>query len=98
MRKRAISEVRRFSLKEPVREALVQGEGLTTYVLHLEAGQRRACDAGEATYQVLEGDAVFRGENGAETARKGSVLVGRPTEIENLGGGLLVILETRAGG
>jgi hypothetical protein len=79
-----------------VREPLLDGATLAVAVLHLEAGQSHRPEPGEAAYQVLEGDAAFRSGGASETARKGSVLVGEPEVIENLGGGLLVILETRA--
>lgn len=95
MRKRAISESRRFSLKQARREPLVQGEAVAALVLHFEAGQSLEPPPGEASYQVLEGEAVFRDGRRLERARKGQVLIGAPTSIENPGGGLLVILETR---
>lgn len=95
MRKRAVSESRRFSLKGPLRDPLVQGETIAAFLLHFEAGQSLEPPAGEASYQVLEGDATFRAGETVERVRKGQVLIGAPASIENPGGGLLVILETR---
>lgn len=95
MRKRAISESRRFSLKQARREPLVQGETVAALVLHFEAGQALEPPPGEASYQVLEGEAAFRDGERVERASKGQVLIGAPASIENPGGGLLVILETR---
>lgn len=98
MQKRAISDGRRFSLKKPVRTPLLAGQGVETFLLCFEGGQSLAPEPGEASYQVLEGDAVFASPDASEKARKGQVLVGSPERIENLGGGLLVVLETRARG
>ena len=95
MQKRSISEGRKFSLKNPIRETLVQGEHVATYRLCFEGGQAYNPEPGEASYQVLEGDALFMDHNGPARARKGEMVLGAPHEIENAGGGLLVILETR---
>ena len=96
MQKRSITEGRKFSLKQALREPLLQGEAVSAYRLFFEGGQAFNPEPGEASYQVLEGDALFMDHNGPARARKGEVIVGRPHEIENAGGGLLVILETRS--
>ena len=95
MQKRSLSEGRSFSLKAPVRKPILEGGNISVHGLYFEGGQSLMPEAGEATYQVLEGDAEFTDAKGSERARKGQVVVGSITRIENLGGGLLVILETR---
>ena len=95
MLKRSVSESRRFSLKAAIREPLLQGESVSVYAINFEAGQRFEPPAGEAAYQVLEGEAAFTTENGIENGAKGQILIGSPSAIENRAGGLLVILETR---
>lgn len=95
MQKRSLSEGRKFSLKAPVRELILDGAGLIVHGLYFEGGQSLMPESGEATYQVLEGDAEFTDAKGSERARKGQIVVGNITRIENLGGGLLVMLETR---
>jgi hypothetical protein len=96
VQKRSLSESRKFSLKAPVREAMLEGSRVSVHGLYFEGGQSLSTEPGEASYQVLEGDAAFTGPHGTERARKGNILVGEVQLIENLGGGLLVILETRA--
>lgn len=95
MQKSSLSEGRTFSLKAPVRKAVLEGNSIAVYGLYFEGGQSLMPESGEATYQVLEGDAEFTDAKGSERARKGQVVVGNITRIENLGGGLLVMLETR---
>jgi len=95
MLKRPISESRRFSLKAPIREPILQGESVSIYAINFEAGQRYEPGAGEAAYQVLEGEATFTSDAGSENGAKGQVLIGSPSSIENRAGGLLVVLETR---
>lgn len=96
MQKRSLSEGRKFSLKSAVREAMLEGSRLSVHSLYFEGGQSLSPESGEASYQILEGDAAFTGPAGTERARKGNLVVGEVSLIENLGGGLLVILETRA--
>jgi hypothetical protein len=96
VQKRSLSEGRKFSLKAPVREAMLEGSRVSVHGLYFEGGQNLTTESGEASYQILEGDAAFTGPQGTERARKGHIVVGEVNLIENLGGGLLVILETRA--
>ncbi len=95
MEKRSLSEGRRFSLKAPVREVMLEGSSIAVHGLYFEGGQQLTLPPGEASFQVLEGDAAFTGSEGTERARKGNIVMGEVNLIENLGGGLLVILETR---
>jgi hypothetical protein len=94
--KRSLSDGRKFSLKAPVREVMLEGSSMAVHGLYFEGGQQLTLPPGEASYQILEGDAAFTGPHGTERARKGNIVVGEVNLIENLGGGLLVILETRA--
>ena len=96
MQKRSLIDARKFSLKAAVREPMLEGGRVSLHSLYFEGGQSFTPQPGEASYQILEGDAAFTGPEGTERARKGHVLVGEVDLIENLGGGLLVILETRA--
>lgn len=95
VQKRSLSEGRKFSLKAAVQEPMLEGSHLSLRTLYFEGGQSLTPQPGEASYQILEGDAVFSGPQGTERARKGHVVLGEVGLIENLGGGLLVILETR---
>lgn len=95
MLKKMISAGRRFSLKAPIREILLEGEELVVYAMYFEAGQTLLASDGEASYQVLEGDALFRDPHSIERVSKGQILIGAPSSIENAGGGLLVVLEIR---
>ena len=95
MQKRSLSEGRKFSLKAAVREPMLEGSGISLHSLYFEGGQSLTPEPSEASYQILEGDAAFTGPQGTERARKGQILLGEVGLIENLGGGLLVILETR---
>jgi hypothetical protein len=95
MLKRPLSESRRFSLKNPLREPLLQGDTIAVFAINFEGGQRYEPQGGEAVFQVLEGEATFTSDTGVENGAKGQVLIGAPTLIENRAGGLLVVLETR---
>jgi hypothetical protein len=75
---------------------MLEGARISLYSLYFEGGQSFTPEPGEASYEILEGDAAFTGPEGTERTRKGNVLLGEVSLIENLGGGLLVILETRA--
>lgn len=97
-----ISEARSFSLKSIQKNRLVKTEDLEVTLLCFEAGQRddESLHQGTSLYQVLEGEAlVYQGEE-RERLGKGklmAVATGTPHTLENAGGGLLVILATRAG-
>lgn len=97
----SISNARKFSLKRIERSTLVKTTDLHIELICFEAGQRD--DEGSHThssvYQVLEGEALIK--QGAESLRLGkgklfNVPAGTPHVLENAGGGLLVVMATRA--
>lgn len=98
----SIDEGRRFSLHEVQRSVLLEADGLTVEAWSFEAGQRLAPEASPETrsYQVLEGEALLRaGDGPAHRLGKGRVALlgaGERHALENAGGGLLVVLVTRA--
>lgn len=96
-----ISDARRFSLQEVQRRDLLSADGLQLELVCFEAGQRaeEASYGGASVYQVLEGEALVRAEGESYRLGKGkllSVAAGQPHLLENAGGGLLVVLATRA--
>lgn len=97
----SISSARKFSLKRIERTTLVETADLHIELICFEAGQRD--DEGShdhsSVYQVLEGEALIK--QGAESLRLGkgkllSVPAATPHTLENAGGGLLVVMATRA--
>lgn len=97
-----ISDARRFSLDSVQHRELDTVAGLRAELICFEAGQAEPVrsTAGASTYQVLEGEAMFR--SGGETFRLGkgrlaSVPAGADYTIENAGGGLLVVLAIGVG-
>jgi quercetin dioxygenase-like cupin family protein len=96
-----ISEGRRFSLDVVEKSELVDTEDLQVQLLCFEAGQRDQADRFDKTciYQVLEGEALFREGDANRRLGKGKLLTvpgGTEHAIENAGGGLLVVMATRA--
>ena len=98
-----LSDARRFSLDDVQRADLLDEAGLSAELLCFEAGQRDEEQRrdGPSLYQVLEGEALLR--IGGERHRLGkgklvSMPAGTEHVLENAGGGLLVVLATRASG
>lgn len=96
-----ISDARRFSLDDVQRSTLLREGDLSVEVLCFEAGQTddEAQRDDVSIYQVLEGEALLR--VGGERHRLGkgklaSVPAGTAHVLENAGGGLLVVMATRA--
>jgi len=97
----SIQEARRFSLADVQRSALLEQGDLTAELLCFEAGQSAgpATHGGSVVYQVLEGEALVRAAGTTERLGKGRLLAlagGAEHELENAGGGLLVVLAVRA--
>jgi mannose-6-phosphate isomerase-like protein (cupin superfamily) len=96
-----INDAREFSLAEVRRNPLLQTDDFAVTLLCFEAGQRdeESVHHSSSLYQVLEGEAlVYQGDD-RERLGKGKVLAvpaGTPHVLENAGGGLLVVLATRA--
>lgn len=101
MQTHAIADARRFSLRDvQVRQIVHQG-GVLIELLCFEAGQRLedADHAAACVYQVLEGEALVREPSGTSRLGKGviaTVDAGTEHALENAGGGLLVVMRTRA--
>jgi len=98
----AIADARRFSLARVERRPLVDAPDLRVELVCFEAGQREeALDpAATVSYQVLEGEALVRAGEELVRLGKGKLLrvdPGTVHTLENAGGGLLVVLSTRAG-
>lgn len=101
MNKVTISEARKFSLESVQARTLLEEGGLVSELLCFEAGQVAAPRefGGGAVYQVLEGEALVSSGGATERLGKGKLLSvsgGLEHTIENAGGGLLVVLTTRA--
>ena len=98
----AIADARRFSLAHVERRPLVDAPDLRVELVCFEAGQReQELDyAATVSYQVLEGEALVRSGDELVRLGKGRLLrvdPGTVHTLENAGGGLLVVLSTRAG-
>lgn len=101
MKRVSIQEARRFSLEGVQRSTLVEEAGLKAELLCFEAGQRAEPQShpGGVIYQVLEGEALVTAGGATERLGKGRLLSlegGAEHTVENAGGGLLVVLSTRA--
>lgn len=96
-----ISDARQFSLSGIQRNELLATDDFRVTLLCFEAGQRddeRSHD-GSCLYQVLEGEALVRRGEDSQRLGKGRLLAvpaGTPHLLENAGGGLLVVMATRA--
>jgi mannose-6-phosphate isomerase-like protein (cupin superfamily) len=101
MNSAVIGDARKFSLSEVQRNQLLRTDDLSVSLLCFEAGQRdeESVHHSSSLYQVLEGEAlVYQGDD-RERLGKGKIVAipaGTPHVLENAGGGLLVILATRA--
>jgi quercetin dioxygenase-like cupin family protein len=96
-----ISDARRFSLDDVQRSTLLREGEVSVEVLCFEAGQRdeEAQRDDLSLYQVLEGEALLRIGDERHRLGKGkiaSVPAGTAHVLENAGGGLLVVMATRA--
>ncbi|UCH25734.1 MAG: hypothetical protein JSV66_17700 [Trueperaceae bacterium] len=96
-----ISQGRRFSLDAVQKSELVDTDDLQVQLLCFEAGQGDRDDRFDKTciYQVLEGEALFKQGDVSKRLGKGRLLIvpgGLEHAIENAGGGLLVVMATRA--
>lgn len=96
----SIQEARRFSLADVQRSALLEQGDLTAELLCFEAGQSAgpATHGGSVVYQVLEGEALVSAGGSRERLGKGRLLTvdaGVEHNVENAGGGLLVVLAIR---
>lgn len=96
-----IQQARRFSLEEVQRQTLTELGDLTLELLCFEAGQSdgERVASGSTVYQVLEGEALVHADGSTERLGKGRLLTltaGTAHTVENAGGGLLVVLATRA--
>ncbi len=96
-----ISDARSFSLHRVQRSDLVRTPDLQIELICFEAGQRD--DQGEhqtfSVYQVLEGEALVHAGGEGQRLGKGKLLTvpsGQAHTLENAGGGLLVVMATRA--
>ncbi len=97
-----IADARRFSLARVERRSLVDAPDLRVELVCFEAGQREdeLDHAATVSYQVLEGEALVRAGEELVRLGKGRLLrvdPGTVHTLENAGGGLLVVLSTRAG-
>jgi quercetin dioxygenase-like cupin family protein len=96
-----ISDARQFSLKSIQRNDLVKRKDLQIELICFEAGQRDKETAHDKTcvYQVLEGELLVKQEDVSKRLGKGKLLTlpsGSKHVLENAGGGLLVVMATRA--
>lgn len=97
----SLSDARRFSLTQIERRELVGASDLQVEMLCFEAGQRGEEHSYPRTtvYQVLEGEALVRAAGENRRLGKGKLLSVDPEtahRLENAGGGLLVMLASRA--
>lgn len=96
-----ISDVRAFSLEGVQKGDLVKTTDVHVQLLCFEAGQRDKEESASKTtiYQVLEGEALVRQDGESVRLGKGKLLsvpAGHAHTLENAGGGLLVVMATRA--
>lgn len=96
-----ISDARRFSLDDVQRSTLLREGEVSVEVLCFEAGQRdeEATRDDLSLYQVLEGEALLRVGDERHRLGKGKIASlppGTAHVLENAGGGLLVVMATRA--
>jgi mannose-6-phosphate isomerase-like protein (cupin superfamily) len=97
----SINNARKFSLKQIERSTLIKTTDLHIELICFEAGQRddEGSHAHSSVYQVLEGEALIK--QGGESLRLGkgkllNVPASTPHVLENAGGGLLIVMATRA--
>ena len=96
-----ISDARSFSLESVQQRELVRTDDISIQLLCFEAGQKHAEQNVPTTcvYQVLEGEALVRKDGEKQRLGKGKLLTvsaNQPHQLENAGGGLLVVMATHA--
>ena len=96
-----ISDARAFSLDSVQKNDLVKTDDIHAQLLCFEAGQRDEEEQTSKTtvYQVLEGEALVRQDGESVRLGKGKLLsvpAGQAHTLENAGGGLLVVMATKA--
>ena len=101
MKTASIGDAREFSLDGVRKVDLLDTGDLDVTLLCFEAGQRdeELVHHASSVYQVLEGEALVDADGDRERLGKGKVMAipaGVPHVLENAGGGLLVVLATRA--
>ena len=101
MKKVGIQEARKFSLSSVQIQPLLEQQDLTCQLMCFEAGQGAEAEtpSGSSVYQVLEGEALITSADAKERLGKGRLVTvqgGVEHKVENAGGGLLVVLATRA--
>ena len=96
-----ISDARQFSTSSIQKSDLVRSDDLHMWLICFEAGQRDD-EAGydkTCVYQVLEGEAILRQGDVSKRLSKGklhTMPANTAHVLENAGGGLLVVMATRA--
>ncbi len=93
-----ISKARRFSLNAVQVGDLATAGGMSAQLVCFEAGQSWRGGDEAVIYQVMEGEALIRAGEATERVGKGrlaTLSAGEAHEVENAGGGLLVVLAVR---
>lgn len=96
-----ISDARRFSLKSIQHSDLVKTKDLHIELICFEAGQRdeEISHSKTCVYQVLEGELLIKQDDINKRLGKGKLLsipASAKHTLENAGGGLLVVMATKA--
>lgn len=96
-----IADARQFSLKSVQTSKLLNTNDLQVDLICFEAGQKNPETTNPKTtlYQVLEGEALISQNDTSQRLGKGKLLSIPPSsshQLENAGGGLLVIMATKA--
>jgi quercetin dioxygenase-like cupin family protein len=96
-----ISDARQFSLKTTQHSDLVKTKDLHVELICFEGGQqdKEQSHNKSCVYQVLEGELLIKQNDVSKRLGKGKLLTVSPETkhlLENAGGGLLVVMATRA--
>ena len=96
-----ISDARQFSLKSIQHSDLVKTDDLHVELICFEGGQKdKEISSGKTcVYQVLEGELLLKQADITKRLGKGKLLTvpaGTKHTLENAGGGLLVVMATKA--
>ncbi len=96
-----ISDARTFSLKSVQHSDLVKTKDLHVELICFEGGQRaeELSHSKTCVYQVLEGELLVKQNDVSKRLGKGKLLTlpaATKHTLENAGGGLLVVMATRA--
>ena len=97
----SIADARQFSLKEVQDSQLLSTADIEVNLICFEAGQKHIETSHPKTmlYQVLEGEALIQQDDISKRLGKGKILsleANTRHKLENAGGGLLVVMATRA--